>query len=249
MTTAFILAALVSQEPAAFDQKVPGTAALLKMVPVPGGTVNSQGKDVEVKPFFVSATEVTWDIYDVFVFRLDLNQTEQARGVDAKTRPSRPYGAPDHGFGHKGYPAIGPHSSSAVAFAAWMAKKTGKKYRLLTEAEWEHAATLGGGAPTAFAEHAWMWDTAKDTTHPVGKLKANTLGIHDLFGNVAEWVLAADGTPVVKGGHYLSQAGDISVSFRQPYQPEWQQKDAQMPKSKWWLSDGSMIGLRLACDP
>ncbi len=54
----------------------------------------------------MSKTEVTWDAYDVFAFKLDMTEEQRAKGVDAASRPSNPYGAPDRGMGHQGYPAV-----------------------------------------------------------------------------------------------------------------------------------------------
>lgn len=66
------------------------------------------------------------------------------------------------------------------------------KYRLPTEAEWEYAARAGGTAPSGKADGldqwAWWASNAKGTTHPVGRLQPNAWGLHDMFGNVWEWV-------------------------------------------------------------
>lgn len=72
----------------------------------------------------------------------------------------------------------------------------GYAYRLPTEAEWEYAARAGtiqrfshGDDPTyaGLAEYAWFASNAAASTHPVGLKPANDWGVHDLYGNVAEW--------------------------------------------------------------
>lgn len=249
MTT--LLAALLLSPPLSdtFEEKIPGTLAAFTMVKVPAGEATVDGKKVNVGPFWIGATEVTWDVYDIFAFRLDLTAQEQATGVDAKARPSKPYGAPDRGYGHKGYAALGMASNAANKFCEWLSKKTGKKYRIPTEAEWEHAAHAGHkGDPKPLGDYAWILDNSDDVAHPVATKKPNAWGLYDMIGNTAEWVLAADGTMVVRGGSFTQESPMVGIKAREPYSPKWQEADAHVPKSVWWLSDGYYIGMRVVCD-
>ena len=211
-------------------------------------TSSSGEAPVKVGPFWIGKTEVTWDAYDIFVFRLDLTEQQKTEGVDATSRPSKPYGAPDRGFGHQGYPALGVTFYAAEQFCQWLSAKTGKKYRLPTEAEWEYACRAGAASeekPESLDRTAWYWENADDKTHPVGTKAPNAWGLYDMLGNVAEWCRGADGTPVVRGGSYNDRAAKVGVTARALQTPAWNATDPQNPKSKWWLANAPFVGFRV----
>lgn len=227
---------------------VPGTLVAFELVRVPGGVVRLPGRtDPErVAEFWIGRTEVTWDLYDLFV--LDGDVARDPGGRDAIGRPSRPYGAPDYGFGHRGYPVISVARDGAEAFAAWLSARTGHRYRLPTEAEWQRAADLA--APEgAVEELAWHAGNAGGKSHPVGTRPPDRLGLFDLFGNAAEWVATGAGARVTRGGSWRDPQARVGPGARAVQDDTWNERDPQFPKSRWWLSDGPFVGFRLVREP
>ncbi len=247
--------AAVAQPFQPVTETIPGTAVKLSFVPIPPGKVvvtdpadASTKHEVDIRAFCIGTTEVPFDAYDVFVYGLD--QNEPPPGTDATTRPSKPYIPPDRGFGHAGYAAIGMSYKGADEFCAWLSSKTGHKYRLATEAEWEYAARAGasgayGVDAAKLGDVAWFKDNADAKTHPVGSKKANAWGVFDMHGNAAEWVVGFDGKPVTKGGSFKDEAGELEIADRVKQSAAWNASDPQMPKSKWWLADCSFVGFRI----
>jgi len=152
------------------------------------------------KPFAVSKFELAFEHWD------------------ACTAAGRCPKAADDDFGRGRYPAINVNWEDAKGYVAWLSELTGKRYRLLTESEWEYAARGGTTTP-------WFWGASEDSwgsriaceyanTHdetgkeahpmyvwsnhkcvdgyaenaPTGTYKPNPFGLHDMLGNVREWV-------------------------------------------------------------
>jgi formylglycine-generating enzyme required for sulfatase activity/V8-like Glu-specific endopeptidase len=109
----------------------------------------------------------------------------------------------DHGFGRGKRPVINVSWDDAKQYAAWLSRKTSQSYRLLTEAEWEYAAR--GGTTTPFSTGRTITTAQanfdgnytyggsakgqyRQRTIEVGSFAANPFGIHDMHGNVWEWV-------------------------------------------------------------
>lgn len=136
-------------------------------------------------------------------------------------------------------------------------KESGARYRLPTEAEWEYAARAGtttaysfGDDATELGRYAWHGESfATGGTHPVGQKLANPWGLHDVHGNVWEWVQdwydpryyanspandpqgpASGSQRVVRGGSWHSTGDGWRSAFRRAYEPDYR---------------GISIGLRL----
>jgi formylglycine-generating enzyme required for sulfatase activity len=137
-------------------------------------------------PFAVSKFEITFDDWDVCV---------RDGGCD-KTRPN------DESWGRGRHPVIHMSFDTAKTYVTWLSRKTGKTYRLLTEAEWEYAARAGTTTTFAFGDtispSSANYNASTDgsgpseenrqKTLPVGSFPPNAFGLHDMHGNVSEWV-------------------------------------------------------------
>ena len=203
---------------APYTETIAGTELKFDMLPIPGGkfTMGSPASEekrkpdegppieVEIAPFWMGKCEVTWDEFDEYAFSKDIKR-KQREGVDlakqpatetdadAVTRSTKPYADMTFGFGSRGNPAICMTHHAAMEYCRWLSAKTGKLYRLPTEAEWEYAARAGTTTPYSFGEgadelgeYAWYVENAEGP-RPVGKKKPNPWGLHDIHGNVAEW--------------------------------------------------------------
>jgi formylglycine-generating enzyme required for sulfatase activity len=235
-------------------ETVPGSTAEIELIRLPAGKVtikDGEGKDkaYDVKPVWISKTEITWDHYYPFSTKTDLTPEQRAKNVDAESRPSPPYSNPHGEWGPDGFPAGRIHESAATKYCAWLSKKTGKKYRLPTEAEWEYACRAGG-EPVKYKHnelkpHAWFIGNSDEQPHEVGKKLPNRWGFHDMLGNVCEWVVREDGTTTTAGGCYMDDADNVGSAARMDYDPDWQRDDAQSPKGTSWLSNGPFVGFRV----
>jgi formylglycine-generating enzyme required for sulfatase activity len=171
-----------------------------EMVVVPAGTflmgspnteINRRGdegpqhKVVIRKPFAVSRFEITFDQWDVCF---------AAGGCDTKLAFSH--------WGRGRQPVVEVSWDDATQFALWISKRTGRPYRLLSEAEWEYAARGVTDSSLEHTMYSWGNTVGQENancnncvipprwhaTAPVGSFKPNAFGLYDMLGNASEWV-------------------------------------------------------------
>ena len=156
-----------------------------EMVVLPAGTFmmgsntgNSDERPVHQvtipRPFAVGKFELTFTEWDACV---------TAGGCAHKAK--------DRGWGRARRPVIDVNWNDAQAYLKWLNRKTGKSYRLLSEAEWEYAAQGGANSQVLGKGNAncdgcgSRWDDKQ--TAPAGSFRPNGFGLHDMLGNVWEW--------------------------------------------------------------
>ena len=133
---------------------------------------------VTIKSFAMGKYEVTFAEYDRFAIATGRRLPE------------------DQGWGRNHRPVINVSWDDAAAYAGWLSKQTGKRYRLPTESEWEYAARSGAKQDTwagtsqeaEFGTYAIFSKNSENRTAIVGTKQRNEFRLHDLSGNVFEWV-------------------------------------------------------------
>jgi len=217
-----------------FTEKIPGTTVSFNMKAIKGGIfrMGSESKEsyrredegpvrnVTVSSFFMAETEVTWDMYWAFYSNTmsegrtppEVIYANNSRPeVDAVSGPTPPYGFPDQGWGSGQRPAITMTHYAAETFCQWLSLKTGKKYRLPTEAEWEFAARGGSETPyffegtpkdysdrgfwrkivspktTVINDYVIYGKNSGNRTQLPDKVKPNPFGLKNMLGNVMEY--------------------------------------------------------------
>ncbi len=280
-----------------YVEELQHTDVTLEMVPIPGGIFmmgspeSEPGRNadegpqhpVRIAPFWMGKYEVTWDQYEIWTDQMD-KLRRQAFGqraserdllVDGVSRPTEPYTDMTFGMGSGSHPAICMTQHAARMFCQWLSAKTGRYYRLPTEAEWEYACRAGtktaywfGDDPDELDQYAWHDGNSQGKYREVGKKKPNPWGLHDMHGNVSEWVLdqylpdlyqsraeALTSNPlqiptrlyprVVRGGGWDDTPEQLRSAARIYSDPDWKEQDPQLPQSIWYHTDALSVGFRV----
>ncbi|MDB4614464.1 formylglycine-generating enzyme family protein [bacterium] len=287
----------VEKEMKAYAEVLEHTSYKIELLPIPAGEFVMGSPNTEpgrnpdegpqrktkVDAFWMSKCEITWNAYETWGEHTDkirrelLAETETDRDpiADAVTRPTPPYTDMSFGMGKGKYPAISMTQHAARGFCKWLTAKTGRYYRLPTEAEWEYACRAGtttaysfGDDPSQLDDYAWHEANSEEAYHKVGKKKPNPWGLHDMHGNVAEWVLDQYSTDayarlsgdkavnplqipsklyprVVRGGGWDHSPGQLRSAARMRSDEEWKQQDPQLPVSIWYHTDALSVGFRV----
>ena len=196
-----------------------------EMIAIPAGSLGiSQGGSIQVsRPFAISKSEITFGEWDACV---------EAGGCS-----HRPV---DMGWGRVSMPVVNVSWDDIDQYIKWISGKTGRVYRLPSEAEWEFVAQAGGGVeakvqlagrPESCSGCGGKWDGTQPA--PVASFSPNAMGVYDMLGNVSEWVadcwndsplnsgMSADrrvfgdcSRRVVKGGSWFLDSGHARSSYR-----------------------------------
>jgi formylglycine-generating enzyme len=250
---------------------------------------------ITIAPYWIGAMEVSWNEYSMFeatnkIFREQSRHRKpgdlpvEITQADAVTAPTELYEPEFHRqYGGEAHPAVTMTHFGAMQYSKWLTLTTGNQYRLPTEAEWEHACRAGtttayscGKDVTQLSKFARYLLKEGDTIEgplPVGSLEPNAWGLHDMHGNVAEWVIdqyhadaykqlssvlpgsktaALFGTQaypnVYRGGSSLDPAEDLRSARRFASSMSFMDSDPDSPRSPHWhtTDPARFIGFRLA---
>lgn len=223
-------------------------------------------KEIQVSSFWMGEHEVTFEEWDLYFNDMSL---PQSKNIDGITRATPQYIDLTWGMGRNAkHPANSLSQQAAMMYCQWLYSRTGFFYRLPTEAEWEYACRSGESTaldPDGMKEHGYFKDNSDGKFHLVKEKKPNAWGLFDMLGNLSEWTIdqydptyyntMSEKDPIttplaryprtVRGGSFTDPVNQLRCSNRIASDAKWNQRDPQVPKSRWWLTDGMFVGFRV----
>lgn len=156
--------------------------------------------NVYINSFYIMQYEVTFEQYDAFCVATNRKMVN------------------DNGWGRGKQPIINVSWSDANEYAEWLSKKTGKLWRLPTEAEWEYAAKSWQdfyySGSKNLDEIAWYASNSSRKPHSVGQKQPNGFGLYDMTGNVMEWCSDWYDKNFYKDSPLRNPRGPLSGTFK-----------------------------------
>ena len=265
-----------------YSEKIPNSDLSIEMIFIQGGeyTMGNKNSNVntQISSFWMSKYEITWEIYNLFMEFDQSNKSEyiidgDTIKVDGISKPTTPYTDMTFGMGYEGFPAVNMTHFAASKFCKWLSLITGNYYRLPTEAEWEYACRSGtssdyyyGDDISLIDEYSWNKNNSDNSYQRVGQKIPNKWGLHDMLGNVSEWVADSYDDNIFKskklkkdpfifseskypkvyrGGSWNDEPSSLLTHKRFYSDNSLQKRDPQIPKSQWWNTDAPNIGFRI----
>jgi sulfatase modifying factor 1 len=206
-----------------------------------------------LKSFFLSRTPITVQQFEDFVRSTGYKTNAERRGEPVKT-----WHYPGFIQG-KDHPVVCVTWFDALEFCLWLSAKTGKSYRLPTEAEWEFSCRAGsdtrwfsGDYPIDLKQYAWLESNSENETRPVALKSPNSLGLYDLHGNIWEWCQDWFG-PYTEEADSLDPKGPQSGIYRIARGGSWIDSEEHATSSFRCrikpFQHANNIGFRVAVDP
>lgn len=254
---------------------IPSGEFLMGSPPSEHGREADEGAQVKVKmqAFWMAATEITHDQFEAFRFEdkdgspiPDAVTRPTSQYIDLTWGMGKEGGYPAN--------SMQPYTATAFCKWLWKKTGVFYRLPTEVEWEYACRAGSSstypwGDDPKKAGEYAWFAANAEEAYHPVGEKKPNAWGLYDMIGNVAEWTLdmytsdyfnQLTGTPTssfyvkqttprslhtARGGGFREKPEQLRCADRLPQLSDWNQRDPQIPKSKFWLTDGDFVGFRL----
>jgi formylglycine-generating enzyme required for sulfatase activity len=203
-----------------------------EMISIPSGKFM-----MGIDPGPIGFTGFSSPVHEVTLQKFLIGRMEVTQGQWTEIMGSNP----SINIADKNHPVENVSWMEVQQFLSKLSAKTGKNYRLPSEAEWEYAARAGGTSDWTFGSDerklgnfAWYYNNSGLKTHQVGTKSSNTAGIFDVHGNVAEWVqdswhnnyidAPTNGTAreggnysdnkVIRGGSYVGNPADLKIGGR-----------------------------------